>query len=216
VKSYHQLCGLALALDVVGDRWNLLIVRELLVRDQARYTDLRDGLPGIATNLLADRLRDLETAGVVDRVPPPDPGATPRFRLTGWGRQLRPVLDALAVWGGPRVAAASGEEEFRSRWLVIPAESLLADSDPAAGPATIEIRTGDEPVSVRVAEGAVRAAVGAVDGEPDLVLTGPPRPILGVLSGALDAERAAGYGVSCRGDHTLLGRVVPARSQPPE
>ena len=85
MKTYGQLCGLALALEVVGDRWSLLIVRELLVRDAARYTDLRDGLPGVATNLLADRLRDLESAGVVERTPPSAPGATPRFRLTDRG-----------------------------------------------------------------------------------------------------------------------------------
>lgn len=211
MKTYGQLCGLALALEVVGDRWSLLIVRELLVRDAARYTDLRDGLPGVATNLLADRLRDLESAGVVERTAPSAPGATPRFRLTDRGRQLRPALEALAVWGGPRVAAAQGDEEFRSRWLVIPAEAMLRDGDPDAGPATIEIRTGDEPITVQVEHGSVRAATGPAV-EPDLVLTGPPRSILGVLSGALDVERAAVVGVSCQGDHGVLARVLPPPS----
>ena len=76
-RSYGQLCGLALALDLIGDRWSLLIVRELLVRPEgARYTDLRDGLPGIATNLLADRLRELESTGVIRREPPRPPVAT--------------------------------------------------------------------------------------------------------------------------------------------
>ena len=84
MKSYQQLCGLALALDAIGDRWSLLIVRELMVRDTARYTDLRDGLPGIATNLLADRLHHLCDLGVVERVPPIPPVATPAFRLTAW------------------------------------------------------------------------------------------------------------------------------------
>ena len=208
MKSYQQLCGLALALDVIGDRWNLLIVRELMVRDQVRYTDLRDGLPGIATNLLAERLRDLEESGVVERVPPAPPVATPQFRLTPWGQRLRPVLDALSVWGGPRVAAASGGETFRSRWLVIPAEGMLHDAEPEAGPATIEIRTGDEPVTVHIDGGRVRARIGPAVDEPDLVITGPPRSVLGILAGALDQDQAKAAGVDCQGDHTLLARVI--------
>ena len=213
MKSYGQLCGLALALDVIGDRWNLLIVRELLVRDEARYTDLRDGLPGIASNLLADRLRELESVGVLERLAAAPPVSTPRFRLTAWGRALRPTVDALAVWAAPKVAAATGSEEFRSRWLVIPAETLLHDGDPGAGRATVEIRTGDEPITVEV-DGDVRAHVGAPEHEPDLVITGPPRAVLGVISGALDQQRAQSVGVSCVGDHTLLGRLIPSVRMP--
>jgi DNA-binding HxlR family transcriptional regulator len=106
-RSYGQLCGLALALDAIGDRWSLLIVRELLVRPEgARYTDLRDGLPGIATNLLADRLRQLEAAGVLQREEPRPPVATPLFRLTELGQGLRTPVSALAVWGGEQVPTA--------------------------------------------------------------------------------------------------------------
>src|ERR671928_603445 len=99
MRSYGQYCALAKALDVIGDRWSLLIVRELLLRDACRYTDLREGLPGIATNLLADRLRELEAAGIVSREEAPPPIATTLFRLTPRGEQLGPVLDHLSVWG---------------------------------------------------------------------------------------------------------------------
>src|SRR3954452_13349106 len=128
-RSYGQLCGLALALDVIGDRWNLLIVRELLVRpDGARYTDLRNGLPGIATNLLADRLRDLEAACVIRRDDPRPPVATPLFRLTDRGRGLLPAVEALAVWGGNEfVPGVAGDAEFRSRWMIIPIGGVLRD-----------------------------------------------------------------------------------------
>src|SRR5437867_7341077 len=113
MRSYGQYCGLAKALDVIGDRWSLLIVRELLLRGACRYTDLRDGLPGIATNLLADRLRDLEAKGIVRREAAPPPIATTLFQLTPRGEQLRPVLVELVRWGAPLMAEAGDEEAFR-------------------------------------------------------------------------------------------------------
>src|SRR6185295_293446 len=85
MRSYKQYCALAKALDVVGDRWTLLIVRELLIRGRCRYTDLRNGLPGIATNLLADRLREMEQSGLVSREEAPPPIATTLFQLTPRG-----------------------------------------------------------------------------------------------------------------------------------
>src|SRR3979409_2476971 len=101
MRSYGQYCSVAKALDVIGARWTLLIVRELELRGACRYTDLRNGLPGIATNLLADRLRELEHAGVVAREDAPPPVATALFRLTPRGAQLRPVLESLVRWGMP-------------------------------------------------------------------------------------------------------------------
>src|SRR5919201_6854048 len=101
MRSYGQFCGLAKALDVVGDRWTLLIVRELLLRGPCRYTDLRKGLPGIATNLLAERLRELEDAGVVLREEAPPPIATTLYSLTPRGEELRRVIYELGRWGTP-------------------------------------------------------------------------------------------------------------------
>ena len=126
-RSYGQLCGLALALDAIGDRWSLLIIRELLVRpDGARYTDLRDGLPGIATNLLADRLRGLETSGLLRREQPRPPVATPLFRLTELGEGLRPTVEALAVWGGETGPGGGCRRRLPSCWLIIPIEAMLS------------------------------------------------------------------------------------------
>ena len=103
MRSYGQYCSIAKALDVVGDRWTLLIVRELLLQGPCRYTDLKNGLPGIATNLLSDRLRELEAAGLVSaartrRRPSPPPS----FPLTETGAELEPVLE------GPRPVGESG------------------------------------------------------------------------------------------------------------
>lgn len=206
-RSYDQLCALALALDAVGDRWSLLIVRELLTRtDGARYTDLRSGLPGIATNLLADRLRDLEAAGVVRRDDPRPPVATPLFRLTERGADLRPAVEALAVWGGGAVPSTSAEE-FRSRWLVIPAEALLTDLRPGEPAVSLELRTGDEPVVVDVAGGVVRARAGTPDRDPELMIAGPPKALLGVIAGKLPVATAEARGVEFAGDRSVLSRV---------
>src|SRR5918911_4809011 len=109
MRSYGHYCGVAKALDLVGDRWSLLIIRELLLRAACRYTDLRDGLPGIATNLLAERLRDLEAAGIVERESAPPPVATTLFRLTDRGLELRPAIHALGHWGGARLEDEIGD-----------------------------------------------------------------------------------------------------------
>src|SRR4029453_19587228 len=94
-------CAVARALDVVGDRWSLLIVRELLARGPSRYTDLRAGRPGIASNVLVERLRDLVDADIVAREYAPPPVAADLYRLTLRGEALEPVLYELGRWGGP-------------------------------------------------------------------------------------------------------------------
>jgi DNA-binding HxlR family transcriptional regulator len=211
-RSYGQLCGLALALDAVGDRWSLLIVRELLVRpDGARYTDLREGLPGIATNLLADRLRDLEEAGVVRRDEPRPPVATPVFRLTERGLGLRAAVEALAVWGGGFVPGTPGDAQFRTRWLAIPVEAMLTDRRPEEPPAVIEVRTGDETLTVIVGGGDVRATTRAPDdraaSSPDRVIAGPAKPMLGLVAGKIPVTAAPAAGVEITGDRRVLDRV---------
>src|SRR6267142_6121486 len=110
MRRYGQFCPLAKALDIVGDRWTLLIVRELLGRP-CRYTDLRDGLPGIATNLLADRLKSLEAAGVITAETAPPPVATTLYRLTERGEALHEAVAALALWGAPLLADADEADE---------------------------------------------------------------------------------------------------------
>src|ERR1700684_3975062 len=100
MRSYGQYCSIAKALDVVGDRWTLLIVRELLIRGACRYTDLKDGLPGIATNLLADRLRELESAALIRREDAPPPVATTLFHLTDTGAGGRAGVRRAPPAGG--------------------------------------------------------------------------------------------------------------------
>jgi DNA-binding HxlR family transcriptional regulator len=208
MRSYGQYCSVAKALDVIGDRWTLLIVRELLVRGACRYTDLRNGLPGIATNLLADRIRDLEAAGLVRREEAPPPVATTLVHLTEAGRELEPVLKALGWWGIRYMREFVDTDEFRGQWLAYPVEFFLRDRDPGAPPASIELRAGPDPVVIEVSDGTVRLRSGAAQA-PDLVLAGRPQLIAALLTGQLSAAEVTALGMEMSGDASLLDRVLP-------
>jgi DNA-binding HxlR family transcriptional regulator len=208
VRSYGELCPLAKALDVVGDRWSLLIVRELLTRGPCRYTDIRKGVPGIATNLLADRLRELEEAGVVKRESAPPPVATDLFSLTPRGEDLRPVVLALGRWGLPFMAEGSRDEAFQTHWLSLPLEMYLSDHSPSRPRIAIELRTGDEPLLIETIDGSVRARPGTTE-HPDAVLSGHPRLIMSVLAGRVDLETALQRGLVYEGSPETLRRVQP-------
>lgn len=212
MRTYGQFCGLAKALDVVGDRWTLLIVRELLIRGRCRYTDLREGLPGIATNLLANRLGELEEAGIVRREAAPPPIATDLFQLTPRGAELEPVIAALGLWGAPLLATPARGDSFRTHWLALPVRYYLSDRTPHRAPVTIELRAGDDPMTLATVAGGVRARPGPAD-NPDAVLTGPPHLIAGVLMGKLDLARARAAGLKFEGDPAALRRVQ--RPPPP-
>lgn len=208
MRSYNEYCAVAQALDVVGERWSLLIVRELLIRGPSRYTDLRSGLPGIATNLLAERLRELEQAGVVKRVEAPPPVATTLFDLTGRGRELEPVLNALGRWGGPLVQRPIGDNEFRSHWLALPLGLHLKDRRPHSRAQTIQVRSGEEPMIVEVNGGRINVRPGTAD-QPDLVLSGVASQVLGLMLHHLDVAEARKRGLKVEGDLGVLNRVQP-------
>jgi DNA-binding HxlR family transcriptional regulator len=206
MRSYGEYCALAKALDVVGERWTLLIVRELALRGACRYTDLRNGLPGIASNLLAARLRELEKAGLISREDAPPPVATSLFRLTPRGQQLKPILDDLMRWGLPLMNEQPAEDAVQSHWLARALQLMLTDHHPNAPPITLELRTGDQPIVVETGEGTVHARLGSADGAA-ATLTGAPRPIMGLLLGFIDLAEAEESGVDYNGDPAILERI---------
>jgi DNA-binding HxlR family transcriptional regulator len=208
MRTYNEYCAIAQALDVVGERWSLLIVRELMSQGPRRYTDLRHGLPGIATNLLAERLKELEEAGLVRRVEAPPPVATTLFELTDRGQDLRPVLQALGRWGSPLVQRPIGGNDFRSHWLVWPLGENLKDHAPRGRAKTIEIRTADQPMLIEAAEGKVKVRPGTA-ANPDAVVEGTPSAVLGLLLHHMDLAEARKRGVKFAGDVELLDRVRP-------
>jgi DNA-binding HxlR family transcriptional regulator len=199
VRSYEQYCALARGLDVIGDRWTLLVVRELLVGPK-RYSELLEGLPGVATNLLAERLRGLEENGVAIR------DGEGRYRLTKWGEGLSEPVYALARWAGPLVAAPAGDDAFRSAWLALPVGVIFGGVDRRRPNVTIEIRTGEQPVTIESVNGEVRFRLEEARA-PDLVLTGPPDGVVCLLAGIQDESSLADSGVSIRGDLQLLSKL---------
>ena len=208
MRSYRQSCGLAKALDVVGDRWTLLIIRELLIRGACRYTDMRNGLPGIATNLLAERLQELEHAGlIVSKIEPP-PVATTLFRLTERGRDLEPSLLTLGHWGAPLLANRSADEDLLPHWLVLPLKLFLVDNAPERPTASIELRMPDESIAVKAGGGTVDVHLGIPE-SPAAVLTGKPELLLQLLAGRMTMAAATANGVSLQGSAATIRRIIP-------
>src|SRR5215470_1637841 len=212
MRSYGQYCSVAKALDVVGDRWTLLIVRELILQGPCRYTDLRAALPGIATNLRAERLRDLEAAGLVTREEAPPPVATTLFSVTETGAELAPVLTALGAWGVRYMARPADGDEFRSHWFSFPASLFLHDSEPDGPPIAIELRTTGRPALIQVADGIVSTRLGTTP-KPDLILHGSPQVILGLLSAHLTPDAARRAGLEIEGDLGVLARLTGQPAQ---
>jgi DNA-binding HxlR family transcriptional regulator len=206
VRSYSQFCAIARALDVVGDRWTLLIVRELLFRGACRYTDFLHGLPGIATNLLGERLRALEQAGVVYREDAPPPIATTLYHLTSRGQALRPLIVELARWGVPLMADPADRDAFRSYWLAYPIMLYFGEHPGDGSRVSIEACIGKERMTIETEDGELRTRPGAAD-QPDLVLIGSPQLIVGALTGKLGLEEAITRGLEYEGDPAALKRL---------
>jgi DNA-binding HxlR family transcriptional regulator len=159
-RSYGQFCGLARALDTIGERWSLLIVRELLIEPR-RYAELQRGLPGIASNLLAERLRAMESAGVIERALGA-PGEGTFYRLTRWGEALREPVDALIRWSAPLMAAGRGADSFAPHWLALALEALLHDrrADP---PRQLTVNVDGTLLSVQVGRDGVHVTTTSTD-----------------------------------------------------
>lgn len=203
MSPYGQYCPLAKALDIVGDRWSLLIVRELLVQP-CRFRDLVRGLPGIATNLLTERLRSLQEAGVLSR---DDDG---RYALTEWGHRLEEPLYGLARWAVPLIEEMKDHEQFRSHWFVHPVANIYGERDLRRPRLSVELRTDDSPVTIESVEGSVRVVQGP-SAAPDIVLSGPPDAILGLLTGRLSEPTAKARGLHIAGNADNLTQLRPRK-----
>jgi DNA-binding HxlR family transcriptional regulator len=200
-KGYDQYCPVAHALDLVGDRWALLIVRELMPGPK-RYTDLNEHLPGIGTNILATRLRDLEAAGILIRRTLPPPAASRVYELTDYGRGLRSVIKELGLWGARSLGPPTGQGALFPGWLENAIDVILT---PSAPPGRFEFRVGDEVASL--VDGVAQA--GSIDA-PDVLVEGDPE---GVYYLFVDRRLDC---VSITGDRELLERLIDVAPQPVE
>jgi DNA-binding HxlR family transcriptional regulator len=151
-RSYDQYCALSRSLDVVGERWTLLIVRELLT-GPCRYTDLHADLPGVSTDILAARLKAMESDGLVTRRRLPPPGAATVYELTSRGRALVPALTALAEWGTAELEDPRPTDALRAHWFALPVMRRLTElAAPHHGV-----------VNVRIGEGGFHVLMGTSD-----------------------------------------------------
>ena len=188
MKRYGQFCSVARALDLLGDRWAMLVVRELLLGPK-RYTDLLDGLPRVGTNVLAVRLRELEDAGIITRETLRPPAASKVYVLTDDGWALRPVFDELARWGLRLMDEPQRGDAIRSSWLVY----SLAICTPATGMqkgSELELRV-NEPYTLAVRDGRFEARQGAA-ARPVAVIEATPESLFRLVTGqARGLERIA-------------------------
>jgi DNA-binding HxlR family transcriptional regulator len=212
-RRYHQYCPVARALDVVGERWSLLIVRELLLGPR-RFTDLAEGLPGIGSSVLAARLKDLEQNGLVAKRTLPPPAASVVYELTDDARGLSRVLAALADWGMNLLGRPRNDDVVDGRWLVL-ALAVTAEPPPSIADATYELRVDNEAFHVRSHEGRLQAAEGpASRASATIALTAGT--LAAIASGALDvtsarAERLIAVDGDSAGAHQLLESLAQIR-----
>ncbi|CAM5704979.1 StgU OS=Streptomyces anulatus OX=1892 GN=stgU PE=4 SV=1 [Streptomyces alboniger] len=191
-RSYDQYCAVARGLDAVGDRWTLLIVRELLAGPR-RYTDLHADLPGVSTDVLASRLKDMEQQGLVTRRRLAPPSAAYVYELTPRGQELQPVLRAVAAWGTPALAERRPTDAVRAHWFALPLLRCLTEFG------------AEGVVQVRLPEGEFHLRVG---GEAEGYGDGPAPEAPDVLL-ALDAETCVELsgGVLTVGEGVRAGRI---------
>ena len=200
-RSYGQFCGLARALDTVGDRWSLLIVRELLLGPM-RYSELVASLGGIATNLLADRLRSLESSGVIERRLGETGGVV--YALTPWGAQLREAIEALVRWSTPVMVRGRDGDAFQPGWLAIALPALLSGRT-AKPPAELGIEGPDFFMTLRIDEDGPHVSV-QPDRRPATILNAEPEVVLGLAAGAIPIDQALSV-AAVQGDRRVLTTV---------
>jgi DNA-binding HxlR family transcriptional regulator len=210
-RSYQDGCGIARGLDVVGERWALLVVRELLLGPQ-RFSDLRRGLPGASSNMVADRLRELAGRGVVRRRRLAPPAASWVYELTDRGRELEPILLALGGWG-LRFPLPSGPTTISAASILIFLRGS-AHPDPRATPVTYRLELDDQVWTVRTAAGQVQVEPGE-PAAPDAALRTDPTTLNALLEnpGALDAAISDGS-ARADGDLAALRRLLQAAAGP--
>ncbi len=205
-RAYGQYCGFARALEVVGERWALLIVRDLLVGPK-RFTDLHRGLAGIPTNILSTRLKELEEAGVVRRRLLPRPAGSVVYELTEYGLELEDIVFRLGRWGAKAMGDPRPDEVITVDSLIM---ALRATFQPKAArglSATYEVRMDDMIFHIRIEDGRLNVLPGPLPCADLVIETGPA--IKALMTREMSPDEAIANGsLHVTGDSTLLGRFV--------
>ncbi|GAA2851222.1 winged helix-turn-helix transcriptional regulator [Streptosporangium fragile] len=205
-RSYGQFCGLARALEIVGERWALLIVRDLLVGPR-RFTDLRRGLPRIPTNILSGRLKELEHAGVVRRRVLPRPAASVVYELTEYGRELDDIVLRLGRWGARTLGEPGPEDVVTPDSLVMALRATFSPEAAGGSRVSYELHVGETVVHAHVDGGVLKVGEGPLTGA-DLVLEAGPG-LRRLMAGEIGPREAIETGaVRVTGDPALLDRFA--------
>ena len=209
-RSYNDMCGLAHALDLIGERWALLIVRELVLGPR-RYTDLRAELPGISSNVLAHRLEELATSGILTRRTLPPPAGSAVYELTAWGAELDPILTRLGRWGARSPGHPNGDHLSAGSLIM----SLRTNFDPLAATDTqvhLWLRMRGELFQVLVAGGELTAERVTPDegADPEATVAADPLTLAGLLYGEAKLSEEIDTGaLRVHGDVQALHRMLP-------
>ena len=206
MKSYGQRCPLARALDLVGERWTLLVIRELLLGSR-RYTDLLDGLPGVGTNILAARLADLQAAELVSKRALPPPTAVTVYELTEAGRALASSIRALSEWGEQHAAPATEDQVVRPAWILLGAARRRS---PLEVGTSCELRIGRD-VFELTGTGSGMSVAATSARSPNAVITIEPS-LLYALATRRITPHAAHKRVDVGGDSSIATRVLEGLS----
>jgi DNA-binding HxlR family transcriptional regulator len=212
MRTYGDGCGIAHALDLVGERWALLVVRELLLGPK-RFTDLRDGLPNASANVLAQRLRELEQATIVQRRRLPPPAGSWVYELSDWGRELKPIVVALGAWAlrspsFPRDAPVGTDS-------VVLALGTFFDPDAADGlSAGYELRLGEDVFHVRIDDRTIELGRGPAD-RPDAIIETDAGTLSAVIWNSRELDDALRDGdIKLEGDRRAVNRFLGLFPQP--
>ena len=201
---YEQFCPLARAVEILGERWTLLIARELACGPQ-RFSDLRRRLPGLSSSVLSQRLAALEERDLVARVDQPPPAPAALYRLTAEGERLRPVLRELMRFGVRYVTPPMEGDHLEPEWVGLAMEAFARTTPVARRVFAIHLSDGEQEAVYRVRGGRAGTRVEAREGPADLVVHAAPLVLLGVLTGQLDPKAAAGSGaLRLDGDEAAL------------
>jgi len=213
-RRYDDACGVAHALDLIGERWALLVVRELLLGPK-RFSDLRADLPGISANILTQRLDQMETAGVLIRRKLPPPAAGQVYELTSWGYESEPIVQALGRWA-TRSPAHDPTLPLSAVSLMLSFRTMLDPARARGLAARIGFRLGEETYLARLADGRIDIARGDVK-SADVIFTGPARALAAAVYGGqplsvLVAKKA----LMLDGDRALAEKFVTLFPLPPK
>jgi DNA-binding HxlR family transcriptional regulator len=213
-RDYGQFCGLVRAVEIVGERWGLLIVRDLILGPK-RFTDLHRGLPRIPTNVLSARLKGLEEAGVVQRVVQPRPGSGVAYELTEYGRDLEDILLRLGLWGARSLGEPGPEDIVTPDTMTLALRATFRPEEARGLRAGYELHVGPVAVHARVDNGKLDAQPGPLP-DPDLVIECGPA-IRALLAGELTLEQATASGdVILTGKKDLFPYFLRAFQIPPK